>query len=83
MPITSFTASPTQIKKGETATLKWTTEGCDNCVLLPLPGFPQGKPVESNGSLKVSPDYSRVYMISCKCGAPPSEWTTLVIVEDS
>ena len=78
MPVTSFTADPQVIKKGQSSKLSWTTDGCSNCVLIP-PATPE--PVEPNSSKDVSPEVSTVYMIECKCTEEPNQWTVLVEVE--
>ena len=79
MPVTSFTADPPRIKKGQSSTLKWTTEGCDNCFLVPPM---KGEPEPPNGSAVVSPEIPTVYMLQCQCGAPPNYWTVLVMVDE-
>ena len=78
MPILSFEANPQKIKKGESSTLTWETEDCDNCVIVP-PMTQQ--PVPPTGTLEVTPEQSTVYMLNCTCGDPPHEWTLLVEVE--
>ena len=77
MPVTSFTANPPTIKKGESSKLEWTTEGCENMEIIP-PMI--GQKVEPNGSLEVSPEISTVYMLEGKCTEEPEQWTVLVEV---
>ena len=78
MPVTSFTANPETIKRGESSKLSWTTNGCSDCVILPPA---HGEPVPPEGSSEVSPQQSTVYMIECKCAEEPNQWTVLVQVE--
>lgn len=79
MPILAFEANPQRIKKGESSTLTWKTDGCDNCYIVPPM---KGQPEPPNGSQVVSPEYSTVYLLQCDCGAPPNQWTVLVMVDE-
>lgn len=79
MPVLDFTANPTTIKKGQSTTLTWKSEGCDNCYLVPPS---KGEPEPANGTTTVSPTESTVYMLQCECGSPPNYWTVLVMVEE-
>ena len=80
MPVTSFTANPERIKKGQSSTLKWTTDGCSDCFVNPPL---QGEDIPPNGEKEVKPELSTVYRIECKCSEEPNYWTVLVEVDES
>ena len=83
MPITSFNVTPPIIQAGEKATLSWTSEGCTDLYLLPIPGHPQGFQVDPNGSYEVEPDRSSVYMVTGRCDQDPNESTVLLMVDET
>ncbi|MGE5405219.1 MAG: hypothetical protein ACM3PP_09805 [Candidatus Saccharibacteria bacterium] len=59
--ITSFTASQTQVKKGELVQLSWATTGAVKCVLQTDQGYRITRPV--NGSVWVTPNKTTTYTL--------------------
>ena len=57
-PIDSFSATPTSITAGGTATLSWTTTGADSVVINAGPSLPL------DGSMSVSPTTTTLYILT-------------------
>jgi hypothetical protein len=65
--ITSFTASATEVSKGQLVTLKWTTENATKCEIvtndgLVLPNRP------ANGQISITPNHTRTFTLKAYDG---------------
>lgn len=58
--ITAFTVDKATIRPGESATLRWTTTGADDCVLTP-----GNQMLATNGSTTVTPTADTTYRLTC------------------
>jgi OOP family OmpA-OmpF porin len=59
-PTSSLTVTPASIKKGESATLNWTSENTTNCDIQPGIG-----PVQPQGSMPITPLANTDYTLTC------------------
>jgi len=59
-PVSSLTANPTSVTKGQPATLSWTSQNATNCDIQPGVG-----PVPTQGSMSITPERDTVYTINC------------------
>jgi OOP family OmpA-OmpF porin len=57
----SLSAVPASIRKGESATLSWTSQNAANCTIRPVIGA-----VQPQGSMIVAPAEDSAYTLSCK-----------------
>ncbi|MGD9044407.1 MAG: Ig-like domain-containing protein [Desulfobacterales bacterium] len=76
--IKSFTAAPTAIKRGESATLTWQTAYADSCKIEPGVGT-----VDPNGSVSVAPTNTTIYTLTAEGTSGPVTTTVTVTIENS
>ena len=72
----SFTSNPTQLFKGKTATLTWTS-GADSCT--GDGNFSTGAGNPPNGSVTVSPTVTTTYKLTCIGGTTENKETTVKV----
>lgn len=60
-PSVNMTVAPATITKGETATLKWSSNNATNCEIQPGIG-----PVQPQGTMTITPDDDAAYTLTCK-----------------
>ena len=76
--ITAFTAEPTSIKRGESATLTWQTANAVSCVIDQDIGA-----VDPSGSVSVTPTDSTIYTLTAGGAGNPATATAMVTIENS
>ena len=73
-----FTAEPTAIKRGESATLTWQTAYADSCAIEPGVGA-----VGPNGSVSVALTDTTIYTLTAEGAGDPATATVTVTIENS
>ena len=76
--ITAFTAEPSVIKRGQSATLSWQTIYADSCVIEPAVGA-----VDPVGTRSVVPTVDTSYTLTAEGTGEPATATVTVTVENS
>lgn len=79
MGVIFFESSSKSIKKGQSAALKWKTEDCADCLIVPVRA---DSGVPPNGSLEVRPDVTTMYRFSCQLNGATHEKTVTIRVEE-
>lgn len=74
-PTASLTALPASLETGNQATLNWTAQNSTDCSITPAIG-----PVQTNGSMIVTPSATTAYTLSCSGPGGSAQSSTTVSV---
>jgi RHS repeat-associated protein len=76
--ITSFSAEPLSIQRGESATITWQTTNADSCKIEPGVGA-----VDSSGSHSVTPTATTTYTLTAEGTGDPASAAVTLAIENS